>query len=466
MAVKKRLMVNRKQEAALKLKKNAVNMKAKNKTGKAMDARLKINAIARKKTLSTLKASGDARDVLAHKMKQVGDARAILEKSRNLKKGINEIKTTKKGGIQIVTKTNGKLQLTTKKKVAQQKKKTPTTAKNVTSAKVTKIGKNLTKSVGPGGTVSFSTKPKPSALSTPSARNNTSAATNRRPAKSAPRTASRPMSRAERRDEELMNAHVDPLIIKRTVRQDVRSRSPQPHQRYRSRSRSPIGRGYDDEYSRPIVSRARYDYDDPRIEARKEALYRQKIREEEEARRQQEYIPRTLAESVSSRPAFNGVKLQVSNLVQSVTQEDLSELFGDIGALKRVRMPNPGQAEVIFCNKEDAERAIDVYHNRQLDGKPMKCSLVTGGAPLKPSGSRLPPSDSRSRRRVEDDYEDERESRGRPDLTSIHKALFSERKSSAPSSMPFASSSTSSSGASRQKFTVVMPKGRPGNRRR
>ena len=201
MAVKKRLMVNRKQEAALKLKKNAVNMKAKNKTGKAMDARLKINAIARKKTLSTLKASGDARDVLAHKMKQVGDARAILEKSRNLKKGINEIKTTKKGGIQIVTKTNGKLQLTTKKKVAQQTKKTPTTAtKNVQSAKVTKIGKNLTKSVGPGGTVSFSTKPKPSALSTPSARNNTSAAANRRHAKSAPRTASRPMSRAERRD--------------------------------------------------------------------------------------------------------------------------------------------------------------------------------------------------------------------------------------------------------------------------
>ena len=198
MAVKKRLMVNRKQEAALKLKKNAVNMKAKNKTGKAMDARLKINAIARKKTLSTLKASGDARDVLAHKMKQVGDARAILEKSRNLKKGINEIKTTKKGGIQIVTKTNGKLQLTTKKKVAQQTKKTPTATKNVQSAKVTKIGKNLTKSVGPGGTVSFSTKPKPSALSTPSARNNTSAP--RRPAKSAPRTASRPMSRAERRD--------------------------------------------------------------------------------------------------------------------------------------------------------------------------------------------------------------------------------------------------------------------------
>ena len=148
MAVKGRMMVNRKQEAALKLKRNAINMKAKARTGKAMDARLKINAIARKKTLSTLKASGDARDVLAHKMKQVGDARAILEKSRNLKKGINDIKTTKKGGIQIVTKTNGKLQLTTKKKVTQQTKKSPATKLLAAAAtKTTKIGKNLTKSI-------------------------------------------------------------------------------------------------------------------------------------------------------------------------------------------------------------------------------------------------------------------------------------------------------------------------------
>ena len=83
--------------------------------------------------------------------------------------------------------------------------------------------------------------------------------------------------------------------------------------------------------------------------------------------------------------------------------------------------------------------------------------------------ARLPPNESsRNRRRVEDDYEDERGARGTPDLTSIHKALFSERKSSAPSSMPFASASGSSSRADRterQKFTVVMPKGRPGSRR-
>ena len=60
----------------------------------------------------------------------------------------------------------------------------------------------------------------------------------------------------------------------------------------------------------------------------------------------------------------------------SVSQKDLSELFGDIDHLKCVRMPNPGQAEVVFCNMEDAERAVDIYHNRLLDGKPMKCCKI------------------------------------------------------------------------------------------
>ena len=82
---------------------------------------------------------------------------------------------------------------------------------------------------------------------------------------------------------------------------------------------------------------------------------------------------------------------------------------------------------------------------------------------------RVPPSGtSRSRRRDEDDYEDDRGGRRAPDVTSIHKALFSERKSSASSTLPFASGSAPGS-ATRQKFTVVMPKGqggRSGNRRR
>ena len=66
----------------------------------------------------------------------------------------------------------------------------------------------------------------------------------------------------------------------------------------------------------------------------------------------------------------------MSNLQPSVSQDDIVELFGDIGALKRAKVTNPGTAEVVYVNKSDALKAVEVYHNRQLDGKAMKCQIV------------------------------------------------------------------------------------------
>lgn len=40
------------------------------------------------------------------------------------------------------------------------------------------------------------------------------------------------------------------------------------------------------------------------------------------------------------------------------------------------RLVRPGTAEVIYKNLVDANKAVEVYHNRQLDGQPMKCMLV------------------------------------------------------------------------------------------
>lgn len=39
-------------------------------------------------------------------------------------------------------------------------------------------------------------------------------------------------------------------------------------------------------------------------------------------------------------------------------------------------MVRPGVAEVIYERRADAIQAVDVYHNRQLDGRPMKCDMV------------------------------------------------------------------------------------------
>ncbi|KAK9497032.1 hypothetical protein O3M35_012822 [Rhynocoris fuscipes] len=99
-----------------------------------------------------------------------------------------------------------------------------------------------------------------------------------------------------------------------------------------------------------------------------------------------------------------GYRIVVSNLQATVTHEDIKELFEDIGTLIGSRVVRPGTAEVVYKNIDDALTAVDTYHNRQLDGQPMKCLLVkpTNGNSrnLSTKGSIV------------------------PDLTTVHKALF------------------------------------------
>ncbi|KAL4083986.1 hypothetical protein QTP88_029302 [Uroleucon formosanum] len=71
-----------------------------------------------------------------------------------------------------------------------------------------------------------------------------------------------------------------------------------------------------------------------------------------------------------------GHKIIISNLEPSVTCEDIRELFADIGDLLKSKVIRPGVAEVIYNHRADAIQAVDVYHNRQLDGRPMKCDMV------------------------------------------------------------------------------------------
>ncbi|CAG9771084.1 unnamed protein product [Ceutorhynchus assimilis] len=119
----------------------------------------------------------------------------------------------------------------------------------------------------------------------------------------------------------------------------------------------------------------------------------------------------------------NGHRIVVSNLESSVTEEDIKELFEDVGQLLSAKLARPGVAEVIFKNLKDAQKAVDTYHNRQLDGQPMKCLLVNKrplhqptARPLIKSGgmsisSRISSASSNASKLV-------------PDLGTIHKVLF------------------------------------------
>ncbi|CAK1545362.1 unnamed protein product [Leptosia nina] len=103
----------------------------------------------------------------------------------------------------------------------------------------------------------------------------------------------------------------------------------------------------------------------------------------------------------------------VSNLCTTVTGGDIKELFGDVGGMVESRLVRPGTAEVIYKTVEDAQRAVELYHNRQLDGQPMNCLLVTPRTTnnLVKSGSKATFVSSNSN--VE------------PDISTFHKVLFS-----------------------------------------
>ncbi|XP_077232885.1 THO complex subunit 4B-like [Tasmannia lanceolata] len=77
-----------------------------------------------------------------------------------------------------------------------------------------------------------------------------------------------------------------------------------------------------------------------------------------------------------------GMKLYISNLDYSVSNEDIKELFSEAGDLKRYSIHydrsgrSKGTAEVVFSRWSDGVAAVKKYNNVELDGKPMKIEIV------------------------------------------------------------------------------------------
>ncbi|XP_032667808.1 nucleolin 2-like [Odontomachus brunneus] len=120
--------------------------------------------------------------------------------------------------------------------------------------------------------------------------------------------------------------------------------------------------------------------------------------------------------SSSSSTQSTGYRIVVSNLQANVTQEDIKELFEDVGELLVSRLVRPGTAEVIYKTLKDATKAVETYHNRQLDGHPMKCLLVNPRPKNNPTGPAVRPL-TESRRSVSSSYV-------QPSLGAVHRALF------------------------------------------
>lgn len=79
--------------------------------------------------------------------------------------------------------------------------------------------------------------------------------------------------------------------------------------------------------------------------------------------------------------------LHISNLHFNVTNEDVRELFSEVGPVKKAAVHydksgrSLGTAEVTLMSRDAAIRAIKNYNNLPLDGRPMNISIVPSSRP-------------------------------------------------------------------------------------
>jgi len=78
----------------------------------------------------------------------------------------------------------------------------------------------------------------------------------------------------------------------------------------------------------------------------------------------------------NSSEHHGGASVLISNLNPTITQSDIIELYGEVGVLAAVNMINQTTALVTYHNSSDAFRAVKVYHNRLLDGRPMLVNMM------------------------------------------------------------------------------------------
>ena len=97
--------------------------------------------------------------------------------------------------------------------------------------------------------------------------------------------------------------------------------------------------------------------------------------------------------------------LKVENLDYEILEKDLLDVFERVGPVSKCRIDydksgrSNGSAEISFQNLHDVQTAFERFNDVPLDGKEMKCSVLTKSIPLRRPNNYSNNSRGRYRRR-------------------------------------------------------------------
>jgi len=107
-------------------------------------------------------------------------------------------------------------------------------------------------------------------------------------------------------------------------------------------------------------------------------------------------VPPTPYSRSSSSGSLGATTISISNLLPSVDEGDLKEIFGTMGTIIRAVVHydragrSQGTAEVTFGRSQDAEQAVKEYDAAEVDGRPMYLKMIVSRAAVtalqRPSG--------------------------------------------------------------------------------
>jgi len=90
--------------------------------------------------------------------------------------------------------------------------------------------------------------------------------------------------------------------------------------------------------------------------------------------------------SSSSAGNVGATTISISNLLPTVDEGDLREIFGTVGSINRAVVHydrsgrSQGSAEVTFVRYQDAEQAVKEYDAAEVDGRPMYLKMIVSRA--------------------------------------------------------------------------------------